>query len=113
MSLLSKKEKEGLSKLSDSLAAWGQTVNPILTAGVIFLVVGLGVQAYGVAQAYQCAYSSLPKSNCGGLTVIGNSISLFLILAGLMAIIWKRQKGSSGFFASARDSRPSSSRSFS
>jgi hypothetical protein len=86
-------------------------VNPVMTAGVIFLVVGLGVQAYGVAQAYQCAYSSPPKSSCGGLSVVGNSISLFLVLAGLMAIIWKRQKGSSGFFASPRDSKPASSRS--
>lgn len=83
-------------------------MNSILAAGVIFLVVGLGVQAYGVSHAYQCAYSS-PKSSCAGLSVVGNSISLFLILMGLLAIIRTRRKGSGGFFASAKDLKPSRS----
>jgi hypothetical protein len=88
------------------------TVNTILAAGVIFLVVGLGVQAYGFVQVYQCAYSSPPKSNCGGLTVFENSLSLFLVIMGLVAVIRTRQKGSGGFIASASDSKPSRSRSF-
>ena len=79
-------------------------MNPILTAGVIFLVIGLGVQAYGAAQLSQCAYASPPRSSCGGLTVVGNSLSLALILFGLVGIIRARQKGSGGLLASAKDS---------
>ena len=75
-------------------------MNSILAAGVIFLVVGIGVQAYGLSQIAQCAYSTPPGSTCGGLSVIGNSISLFLILVGLVAIVRTRQAG--GFFASAK-----------
>lgn len=68
-------------------------MNLVMAAGVVFLVVGIGVQAYGIAQIAPCAYSSPPKSSCGGgLTVTTNGISLFLILVGLVAIIRTRQQ---------------------
>jgi len=72
------------------------TMNAILAGGVVFLAIGLGVQAYGLAQLSQCAYGPSAKTACGGVEVLANSISIFLILVGLVAVVRTVQSRKTG-----------------
>jgi hypothetical protein len=71
--------------------------NSVFVAGIIFLVVGAGLQVYGLSQISQCVYANPPKASCGGLTVEGNGLSLFLIFVGLVAIVRTKQMARAPF----------------